>query len=352
MSRAETFMLVALGFATGLLLALLFGRIAWHAAVRVGSRRMQRQMPSSLAELQAERDRLRAESAMLSRKMELRTAELKSQLVEQSAELTRERNRADILVDELKRRDSTIAERDQDAGVSLEQASHLEAELSARTSNLQGAQSQLRENHDLITRLKNELSVLTQALADRDGRIADLRKELSERPLRLESPVRHDQASAADRLQRRIDELTALSREISEHRSSFNRERTELAALAAAAADLPIDVVEAGEDNLERSTSLDDVTNQERSIDRMLAKAERESRDLADELERLDARHGDAPPLVATREPILPEAPREPSAEISILQAPVSAEQQPQRGLANVVSLAARIRKLQKNITG
>jgi chromosome segregation ATPase len=347
MSRAETFMLVALGFATGLLLALLFGRLAWHAAVRVGSRRMQRQMPSSLAELQAERDRLRAESAMLSRKMEMRTAELKSQLVEQSAELTRERNRADILVDELKRRDSTIAEREQDAGVTLEQASHLEAELSTRTSNLQGAQSQLRESQDLITRLKNELSVLTQALADRDGRIADLRRELSERPLRLESPVRHDQASAADRLQRRIDELTALSREISEHRSSFNRERTELAALAAATADLPIEAVE---DNLERPTSLDDVTNQERSIDRMLAKAERESRELADELERLDALH-DAPPLVATREPTLPE-PREPAAaEIKILAAPVSSEQ-PQRGLANVVSLAARIRKLQKNITG
>jgi chromosome segregation ATPase len=347
MSRAETFMLVALGFATGLLLALLFGRLAWHAAVRVGSRRMQRQMPSSLAELQAERDRLRAESAMLSRKMELRTAELKAQLVEQSAELTRERNRADILVDELKRRDSTIAEREQDAGVSLEQASHLEAELSTRTSNLQGAQSQLRESQDLITRLKNELSVLTQALADRDSRIADLRKELSERPLRLESPVRHDQATAADRLQRRIDELTALSREISEHRSSFNRERTELAALAAATADLPIEAVE---DNLERPTSLDDVTNQERSIDRMLAKAERESRELADELERLDALH-DAPPLVATREPTLPE-PREPAgAEIKILAAPISSEQ-PQRGLANVVSLAARIRKLQKNITG
>jgi len=338
-------MLVGLGFATGLLLALLFGRIMWHAAVRVGSRRMQRQMPSNLAELQAERDRLRAESAMLSRKMEMRTAELKSQLVEQSAELTRERNRADILVDELKRRDSTIAEREQHAGVSLEQASHLEAELSTRTSNLQESQA-------VIARLKNELSVLTQALADRDGRISDLRKELSERPLRLESPVRHDQASVADRLQRRIDELTALSREISEHRSSFNRERNELAALAAAAADLPTDAVESGEDNLERSTNLDEVTNQERSIDRMLAKAERESRDLAVELERLDALHGDAPPLVATREPILSETSREPAgAEISILPAPVSAEQ-PQRGLANVVSLAARIRALQKNITG
>jgi DNA repair exonuclease SbcCD ATPase subunit len=346
MSRAETFMLVALGFATGLLLALLFGRLAWHAAVRVGSRRMQRQMPSSLAELQAERDRLRAESAMLSRKMEMRTAELKSQLVEQSAELTRERNRADILVDELKRRDSTIAEREQHVGVSQEQASHLEAELSTRTSNLQGAQSQLRDSQDLIARLKNELSVLTQALADRDGRIADLRKELAERPLRLESPVRHEQVSATDRLQRRIDELTALSREISEQRSSFNRERNELAALAAAAADLPLDTVESGED----TTSLDDVTNQERSIDRMLAKAERESRELAVELERLDALHGDPPPLVATREPTLPE-PREASAEISILPAPVSAEQ-PQRGLANVVSLAARIRALQKNITG
>ncbi len=117
---------------------------------------------------------------------------------------------------------------------------------------------------------------------------------------------------------------------------------------------MPLDGVETAQDNVERPASLDDVTNQERSIDRMLAQAERESRDLAAELERLDARHGEAPPLVAPRDMMAPDLPlpREPAgAEISVIPAPVSAEQ-PQRGLANVVSLAARIRALQKNITG
>ena len=112
MSRAETLMLVALGFALGMFLALLFGRLVWHMAVRVGSRRMQRQIPSNLVEMQAERDRLRAECAMLTRKLEIRSEDLKSQLVEQTAELTRERNRNDIAVDDITRaRSRTIGPR-------------------------------------------------------------------------------------------------------------------------------------------------------------------------------------------------------------------------------------------------
>jgi chromosome segregation ATPase len=356
MSRAETLMLVALGFALGTLLALLFGRLVWHMAVRVGSRRMQRQMPSTLVEMQAERDRLRAECAMLTRKLEIRSDELKSQLVEQSAELTRERNRNDLTLEEVREREAALLQREQQMGSSHEQTSHLEAELAARTNALHDTQAQLQESHDAITRLRHDLSELTSVLAERDRRIAELQHHLTEQPLRIESAMRQEQVNTADRLERRIEELTALSREIAQQRYSFNRERHELAALAATVEVAPDsgDHVDSG---YERSAAnFAEVTNQERSIDRMLTAAERETLALAAEVEQLEPLRPEFPQLtvpddmrpasgrlVEPREPELPA--------FGTLSRPAGEEKQ-QRGLANVVSLAARIRALQKNITG
>jgi chromosome segregation ATPase len=350
-------MLIALGFALGTLLALLFGRLVWHAAVRVGSRRMQRQIPSTLVEMQAERDRLRAECAMLTRKLEIRSEDLKAQLVEQNAELTRERNRNDIALEEIQKREAALAEREQRIGNSHEQTSLLESELATRTNALHDAQSRLQESLDAITRLKHELANLTNALADRDTRIAELQHHLSEQPIRIESAMRQEQLNTADKLERRIEELTALSREIAEQRYSFNRERHELAALAAATMDPPPDAHHADDAYERASANFEEVTNQERSIDRMLTHAERETLALAAEVERLEPLRAEYPQLTVPEdmrpasgrlvEPRDPEPPP-PFGKLSRS----SGDEKPQRGLANVVSLAARIRALQKNITG
>ena len=83
MSQTETLMLVVLGFALAALIALFIGRFAWHLALRLGAKRMQRQVPSTVTELQSERDRLRAEYAMLSRKLGLRLSDIKMRMAEQ-----------------------------------------------------------------------------------------------------------------------------------------------------------------------------------------------------------------------------------------------------------------------------
>ena len=69
------------------------GRMVWTAAVKVGARRMQRQVPSSLVGLQTERDRLRAEYAMLAQRLGARLEEAKLRLAESMAEVSRHRNR-------------------------------------------------------------------------------------------------------------------------------------------------------------------------------------------------------------------------------------------------------------------
>ena len=93
MSQTETILLIVLGFSLATLIALFMARGLWTAAVKVGVRRMQRQMPSSLVELQTERDRLRAENAMLSQRLGGKLETAKLQLSEQTAEVSRHRNR-------------------------------------------------------------------------------------------------------------------------------------------------------------------------------------------------------------------------------------------------------------------
>jgi hypothetical protein len=70
MSPTETLMLIGLGFALALVLVLLVGRGIWNMAMRLGARRHAKQIPTAMLELQADRDRLRAEHAMMSRKLE------------------------------------------------------------------------------------------------------------------------------------------------------------------------------------------------------------------------------------------------------------------------------------------
>ena len=93
MSQTETILLIVLGFSLASLIALFVARGLWTAAVKVGARRMQRQVPSSLVGLQTERDRLRAEYAMLSQRLGARLETAKLQMAEHMAEVSRHRNR-------------------------------------------------------------------------------------------------------------------------------------------------------------------------------------------------------------------------------------------------------------------
>ena len=93
MSQTETILLIVLGFSLASLIALFMARGLWTAAIKVGARRMQRQVPSSLVGLQTERDRLRAEYAMLSQRLGARLEAAKLQMAEHMAEVSRHRNR-------------------------------------------------------------------------------------------------------------------------------------------------------------------------------------------------------------------------------------------------------------------
>ncbi|MCA3554828.1 hypothetical protein [Aestuariivirga sp.] len=187
MSRTETILLIVLGFSVATLIALLMARGLWAAAVRVGVRRMQRQVPSSLVGLQTERNRLRAEYAMLSQRLGARLETAKLQVAEQMAEVSRHRNRLNNLE-------------------SLEQNRGIETRhLATRIHDLEHA---LTQAHTREEELRRNLAAKEEELA-RAVRARTRHRPAPEAPRVHAAPPVDD---AETRLRQRIDRLTELAK--------------------------------------------------------------------------------------------------------------------------------------------
>jgi chromosome segregation ATPase len=374
MSQVETIMLVALGFAVAALIALFLGRFAWVFALRLGKKRMQRAAPSTIAELQADRDRLRAEYAMLSRKLELRMNDLKIKLAEQMAEVSRNRNRIDHLITEVRSRDAQLTQRDAELQSLRMQLTPLETELSARTATVQNLKEQLRGRDEEIQKLSQTLEKLRTEISERNRQVAAMKKDIADR--QASDGLATDALSAQDRLQKRIDDLMSLSRQIETQRRHLNQQKDEFESLKselinqkladAAASDAGMSSTAAGD------KGLTDLDHGSRELERQLSAAERETAELESELKKLDenfnaklaelniaidgasklpvAEPTAEPPILAeTADTETAEVPAEIAVATGTEPLAAAHASRPLRGVANVISLAARIRSQQKN---
>ena len=213
MSQIETLMLLGLGFALAALISLFVARGLWHYALRLGGLRTQRAAPSAMAELQSDRDRLRAEYAMLSRKLELRLQDLKTRLAEQMAEVARSRNQIDTLITEVERRDGLVTARDEEIATLKLQLSPFENELASRTQSIQQLKEQIRDRDEDIDAMRLTIENLTREIADRDLHIATMTVDgvTAGGPA---SSIPPDAFTAHERLRQRIEELSELSMQI------------------------------------------------------------------------------------------------------------------------------------------
>lgn len=143
MSQTETILLVVLGFSLAALIALFIGRLVWSLGLKLGARRMQKQVPSTVSGLQAERNRLRAEYAMLSQRLNARLDQVRLHTAEQMAEVTRHRNRLELLRDELAAKDVIIAAHEGEILTLRDRIAQLEAEAAAAQVRMDSLRAEL-----------------------------------------------------------------------------------------------------------------------------------------------------------------------------------------------------------------
>ena len=297
MSLSETVMLFILGFATATFFALIIGRLAWKLAFRLGAKRNQKSIPSTVAELQSNRDRLRAEHAMMATKLEVRLEEMNMRGAEQAAEVSRNRNRVETLAQELAARDETLEQRD---AVLVER----EIELDNFRAQVKSLEREIEYQASQLAEMQTREKLAETQVAPRTAQTPPM-----ELPLAPVAAAVAIEPNAPDRLQSRIKELTSLSEQISKQREVEAPPRS-----------VPMDdtvfVKPSG------GTSFQTVGKPETA-------AEPSPVQLQDELTRFDQAWQETP---------------------SVAPAPTEPEK-PRRAVTNVIALAQRIKALHKTIT-
>ncbi len=322
-------MLIVLGFAVALLLALVLGKMLWGQAIGLGKRRSRREDPLTVASLQADKDKLRAEAAMLSRKLELRLNDLKTRLAEQTAEVSRNRNRVDRLAGEIKDRENQITKRDDEILALKSQMAPLEQELVIRTQSAQQLKEQLRDKDE---RLQNK-STLIDTLQDQ------LKTALNANTIVGQADV-----SAKERLQIRIADLTDLSKQIESQRVQLTQQHSELQTLTGVASKGKSTGKKTKAKKSNKDAYIDQLDASTAKIEKQLEEAERETDELQKELVRLDEDWNDKLKQLDGL-----KTPDEAEAENQKTDQEVDEDEQK---ASNVVSLANRIRSLQSDLKG
>jgi predicted nucleic acid-binding Zn-ribbon protein len=304
MSQTETLMLVALGFVLALLLALLFGRGLWNVAVALGARHNAKNVPVQMLELQADRDRLRAEHAMMARKLELRLEDIKARMTEQMAEVSRSRNRVQTLIQQLETSESTLATRDREIAALTSQVEAHKADLEAGATTLSQLTASNISKDMEITKLAQSVSQLTLSLREKNGMLDRSNEELqtSSRMNAVSPALGQDPDKGEVRIKRRIAELTSIAAQMSDHQDG--------------------NVQSLNTPLINISQNL--ASNRQASLIDKITDAERETEAITQEIKALDTMLDRKPP------PIRP--------------APTPIKPSPK---ANIISLAQRIKALQ-----
>src|SRR6201985_2073945 len=104
----EPVMFFGIGFLVAALLGLLFVPLVHNRAVRLTMRRLEAATPLSIAEIRADKDQLRAEFAMSTRRLEMSVEQMKSNTTSQLAELGKKTDAINRLKVELGEKTATI----------------------------------------------------------------------------------------------------------------------------------------------------------------------------------------------------------------------------------------------------
>jgi len=142
-----------LGFLSAGFLALIIAPAVWRRATFLTRKRIEASVPLTLAEIQADKDRMRAEFAMSTRRLEISFKTFREKAAAQIVEINRNREELKHLMSERDERHEALTRLEAQAG-------EVRAELRKREDQLQVLAEQLAEAEQALELRANEIEKL------------------------------------------------------------------------------------------------------------------------------------------------------------------------------------------------
>ena len=176
----EPIMYGAIGFLLSMLCGLMIVPLVHNRAVRLTTRRLEAATPLSMAEIQADKDQLRAEFAMSARRLEMSVEQLKSRTTSQLAELGKKSDAINRMKIELGEKNATIFALEAREKAVKEQLRATEEEFAARTEALRAAEQALTSKQGELSRLNVDLNDRSIVADTRQVELVALRTHVEE----------------------------------------------------------------------------------------------------------------------------------------------------------------------------
>jgi len=230
----EPIMYLAIGFLISMLCGLMIVPLVHNRAVRLTTRRLEAATPLSMAEIQADKDQLRAEFAMSARRLEMSVEQLKNKTTSQLAELGKKSDAINRMKIELGEKNATIFSLEAREKAMKEQLRATEEEFAAKTELLRNAEAALTDKQSDLARINHELNDRSMTADSRQvelvavrtqieqlkGRVGDAEKEFSTTQNRLAQEraeserATHELTEARSRVENLSQRVTDLDRQL------------------------------------------------------------------------------------------------------------------------------------------
>jgi len=214
----EPIMYLAIGFLAAMLFSLMIMPLVHNRAVRLTTRRLEAATPLSMAEIQADKDQLRAEFAMSARRLEMSVDQLKNKTTNQLAELGKKSDAINRMKLELGEKNATIFDLEAREAAVKEKLTGTEADFAAKTEALRAAEQALADKRIELEKLNSQLSDRSMVADSRQVELLAVRAQVEDLKNRV-GDAEKDLADTRHRLELQRGESDTATRELTEARA-------------------------------------------------------------------------------------------------------------------------------------
>jgi chromosome segregation ATPase len=214
----EPIMFFGIGFLIASLLGLVILPLVHNRAVRLTMRRLEAATPLSMAEIQADKDQLRAEFAMSTRRLELSVEQMKAKTTSQLAELGKKTDAINRLKVELGEKTAALFSLEAREKALRDQLQATEAEHSVKIGALREAERMLAERQAELSKVTSDLDNRAVAADSQRVELVALRAQVEALKDRVNNHER-DANEIGERLDRERKAATTATTDLNEERS-------------------------------------------------------------------------------------------------------------------------------------